>query len=195
MKLTYFALGVIFAVNSLLCYKASAQTEDDFKFTVERAFLTKSLWLQPYRYTNDSLKPLSVKISIEKISDRKEPLDFNRIYLLDDSRKLRIRPNAIYFHRAERKIYLKSKPVNQNYNDFLETTVEGYENFEAKTYKTNFFGVKKKNLKASVQQLKKLNLKSKKVTYFVDFPVKQGFTYAKVYYDDKPIGFAAITSK
>lgn len=195
MNLRTFIVALIFAFTSSWFNQSFSQTDVDFNFKIERSFINKSLWLQPYRYADENLKPLSVKIIIRKASDKNEPLDLNQIYLLDESKNLRIRPNAVYYFRANRKIYFKSKPVNNNYNTFRETTLEGYKNFEAKTYKTNFFGIKKKKLKPSVQLLKKINMRSKKVTYHIDFPVYEGFTYGKLFYKDKPIGFAAVTTK
>jgi hypothetical protein len=37
-----------------------------------------------------------------------------------------------------------------------------------------------------------MTIKSRKISYYIDFPVYETFTYGKVYYKDKPIGFAAV---
>ena len=74
----------------------------------------------------------------------------------------------------------------------MKSNIDGFENFEAESYKTNFLGLKKKNTKASVKSLKKVTIKAKKTSYFLDFPAYDGFTYGKIYYKNKPIGFAAV---
>ena len=166
--------------------------KDPLSFIIGKSLINKSLWLQPYRFEDKTLKTLSVKIIIKRISNKKESLEFNLFSLLDETTKLRIRPSGVYYLKADKKKYLKSKSVNQNYNNFRETTVEGFQNFEAKTYKINFLGLKKRNTNASVKSLKKLNLKARKITYYLDFPVQEGFTYGKIYYNNKPIGFSAV---
>ena len=138
------------------------------------------------------IKTLSVKININRTTDIIEPLDFDSFTLLDDSKNLRIRPSGVYYLKSDKKKYLKSKSVNNNYNSFNETIIEGYENFEAQSYNTNFLGLKKKNSKASIKSLKKVTIKTKKTSYFIDFPVLEGFIYGKIYYKNKPIGFAAV---
>jgi len=166
--------------------------KEPFSFIIGKSLINKSLWLQPYRFEDKSLKTLSVKIIIKRMNNQKESLDFDLFSLLDETIKQKIRPSGVYYLKADKKKYLKSKSVNQNYNNFRETTVEGFQNLEAKTYKINFLGLKKKNSKASVKSLKKINLKAKKVTYYLDFPVQKGFTYGKIYYNNKPIGFSAV---
>ena len=170
----------------------SASQGENYSFIVGQSVLNKSLWLQPYRFQDKSIKTLSVKINIHRTTDVNEPLDFDLFTLMDDSTKLRIRPSGVYYLKAEKKKYLKSKPVNKNYNSFKESNVDGFENFEAETYKTNFLGLKKKSYKASVKSLKTIIIKAKKTSYFVDFPVYEGFTYGKIYYKNRPVGFAVV---
>lgn len=166
--------------------------KEPFNFIVEKSILNKSLWLQPYRFEDKNLKTLSVKIITKRISSKKESLDFDLFSLINETTKQRIRPSGVYYFKADKKKYLKSKPVNQNYNDFNETIIEGFQNFEARTYKINFLGIKKRNTKASVKSLKKIIVKGNYVTYYLDFPVQKEFTYGKIYYNNKPIGFAAV---
>ena len=170
----------------------STKQIENFSFVIGQAVINKSLWLQPYRFQDKNIKTLSVKININRTTDVIEPLDFDLFTLTDDTKKLRIRPSGVYYLKSDKKKYLKSKAVNTNYNNFKETQIDGFENFEAETYKTNFLGLKKKKNKASVKSLKKVTIKSKKTSYFLDFPVYEGFTYGKIYYKNKPIGFAAV---
>lgn len=165
---------------------------DDFNFSVEKSNINKKLWSQPYRFENKTLESLSVEVVISPIDSKNRELDFNLFTMHDESNMLRIRPNAVFYFKGDKKIYLKSKAVNENYNDFIETTVEGFVNFDAETFKPNFFGRKKKDLKSSVKSLKKITLKGKAVTYYIDFPIKENFSYGKILYNNKPIGFAAI---
>ena len=165
---------------------------DNFNFIIGKSIINKSLWSQPYRYENKELKTLSVKMVIERRGYQKKVVDFNLLSLLIDSAKVRIKPTGIFYYKADKKIYLKSKPLNQNYNVFEEFNIDGYQNLEEKTYKINFLGLKKKNKKPSVQSLKKITIKKHKISYYVDFPVHEQFSYGKIYYKNKPVGFAAV---
>lgn len=166
--------------------------KEPFKLSVEQSIISQNAWQQPYRFEDKNLKTLVVKIVIKHNTAKTESLDFNQFSLIDELNNLRIRPSGVFYPKRDKKKYLKSKPVNQNYNYFKETTIDGFQNFEAKTYKINFLGLRKKNLLATVKQLKKINIKARKTTYYLDFPVKEGFNYGKIYYKDKPIGFAAV---
>lgn len=166
--------------------------KESFSFKVGKSTINKKLWQQTYRFKDKSLKTLSVKIIIKRNTTKKERLDFNLFALIDESKKLRIRPSGVYYPKRDKKKYLKAKPVNENYNDFKETKFKNYQNFEALSYKTNFLGYKKKNILASVKSLKRITIKGKVASYFLDFPVMEGFSYGKIYYKDKPIGFAAV---
>jgi len=183
--------------NSLKQLELSAEVKgtiqkEPFKFIIEQSVISKTIWQQPYRFEDKNLKTLIVKIVIERNTAKIESLDFNSFSLVDVSKKLRIRSAGVYYPKRDKKKYLKSKPVNENYNDFKDLTINGFQNFEAETYKTNFLGLRKKNISPSVKLLKKLTIKARKVTYYLDFPVQEGFTYGKIYYKDKPVGFAAV---
>ena len=203
MKKTSLILTFLIFITASLITTTSAQTESDhltdstkqienFSFIIGQAVINKSNWLQPYRFQDKNIKTLSVKININRTTDVIEPLDFDLFTLMDETKKLRIRPSGVYYLKSDKKKYLKSKAVNANYNAFNETNIDGFENFEAASYKTNFLGLKKKNTKSSVKSLKKVTIKGKKTSYFVDFPAYEGFTYGKIYYKNKPIGFAAV---
>ena len=203
MKKSPLILTFLIFITTSLFTAISAQTESDhltdstkqienFSFVIGQAILNKSDWLQPYRFQDKNIKTLSVKININRTTDVIEPLDFDLFTLMDETKKLRIRPSGVYYLKSDKKKYLKSKAVNTNYNAFNETNIDGFENFEATSYKTNFLGLKKKNTKASVKSLRKVTIKAKKTSYFVDFPAYEGFTYGKIYYKNKPIGFAAV---
>jgi hypothetical protein len=203
MKKAPLILTFLIFITASLITTISAQTEsvhltdsteqiENFSFVIGQAVLNKSDWLQPYRFQDKNIKTLSVKININRTTDVIEPLDFDLFTLMDETKKLRIRPSGVYYLKSDKKKYLKSKPVNTNYNAFIESNIDGFENFEAASYKINFLGLKKKNTKASVKSLKKVTIKSKKTSYFVDFPAYDGFTYGKIYYKNKPIGFAAV---
>ena len=203
MKKAPLILTFLIFITASLITTISAQTEsvhltdsteqiENFSFVIGQAVLNKSDWLQPYRFQDKNIKTLSVKININRTTDVIEPLNFDLFTLMDETKKLRIRPSGVYYLKSDKKKYLKSKPVNTNYNAFIESNIDGFENFEAASYKTNFLGLKKKNTKASVKSLKKVMIKPKKTSYFVDFPAYDGFTYGKIYYKNKPIGFAAV---
>lgn len=180
------------SINCIQAQSDSIKQQEILKFTVGKTILNKSLWAKPYRYENKDLKALTVQITINPTSKKNVPLDFNDFILIDEAHKLRIRPNDVAYYRADKKIYLKSKAVNQNYNKFKETLVDGFNNVEVETYKTNFLGRKKRKAKSSVKQLKVITIKGKKATYYFDFPVATDFNYGKIYYNNKPIGFAAV---
>lgn len=203
MKNFPLIITFLFFIGSVFFVEVSAQKENmvepdststtnNYSFKVGQSIINKSMWLQPYRFEDKSVKTLSVKIFIYKNTDLNEPLDFDLFTLMDESKKLRIRPCGVYYLKTDKRKYLRSKPVNNNYNAFRETQIQGFTNFEVESYKTNFLGLKKKKAKASVKSLKKVNVKAKKTSYFIDFPIYEGFTYGKIYYKNKPIGFAAI---
>ena len=190
-KLTYIVFLILF-VGVAPTNEIQSQTDDNLKITVGKAVLNKSLWAQPYRYENKELKSLTIQITINPKSAKNTPLDFDDFILFDDDNKLRIRPNEVAYYKADKKIYFKSKAVNQNYNKFKETPVEGFTNLEAQTFKPNIFGRKKKNAKSSVKVLKDITIKGKQATYYIDFPVHANFSHGKLHYKGKPIGFAAV---
>ena len=203
MKNNHLSILFLILISTLVITSSYAQIEDTvetdsiekvapFTFNIGQTVLNKSLWQQPYRYQYKALKTLSVKITIIKNTGKNEALDFNDFTLLDESKKLRIRSTGVYYPKRDKKKYLKSKPVNENYDDFEDTTLDGYLNFQAETYKTNFLGIKKRNILPTVKLLKKITPKAKKTVYYLDFPVRDGFTYGKVLYKNKPVGFAAI---
>lgn len=194
-KLT-FALIVLLVflvpIETLSAQKDSIPKED-YKVSIGKSILNKKLWSQPYRYEQKVLRTLSVQVNINRLHRKAEELDFNLFALTDEEKKWRIRPVAIYYYRADRKIYLKSKADNRNYEDFEKYQLKGYEDFEAKTYKTNMLGIKKKRKESpSVQSLNKMKIKGSKITYYLDFPVRPEFDYGKVYFKDKPIGFTGV---
>ena len=184
--LTLFICSTAFAQNDSL-------PKQDFEFSVGKSILNKKLWSQPYRYEIKATSTLSVEISINRLHRKADALDFNLFALTDETKKWRIRPVAIYYYKADRKVYLKSKPDNRNYNVFEKYKLEGYRDFEAKIYKTNFLGLKKKRKVAStVPSLPKKKIKNSKITYYLDFPVRSSFDYGKVYFKDKTIGFTGV---
>lgn len=189
MKNIPYIILFIFLSSLSTISPIQAQT-DSLNITVGKTVLNKSLWSMQYRYENKELKALTVQITLNPTKN--VPVDFNEFVLYDEDKKLRIKANEVAYYRADRKIYYKSKATNQNYNKFKETLFEGYTNVETKTYKTNFLGRKKRKTKSSVKHLKNLTLKGKKATYYLDFPVNTDFTYGKIYYNGKPVGFAAV---
>jgi len=193
MKKLPYILFLVLLVGILPTHEVHSQTDDALKINVGKAVLNKSQWGQPNRFENKELKSLTVQITINPISKKNTPLDFDDFTMFDDDNKLRIRPNEVAYYRADKKIYYKSKAVNQNYNKFRETPVEGYTNLEAKTYKPNLFGRMKKNAKPAVKALKNITIKGKQLTFYLDFPVHANFSYGKIHYNGKPIGFAAVS--
>ncbi len=196
---------LLLLLNTFVVTNSNAQLEDthsietdstklkkNFAFTVGSTILNKSMWQIPYRYKFKGLNTISVKITIKRISTKKEELDFNLFTLLDETKKLRIRPTGVYYPKKDKRKYLKSKPINENYDDFNDTIIEGYDNFQAETYKINFLGMKKKNTVPTVKSLKKIYLKARTATYYLDFPVRIGYTYGKIFYKGKPVGFAVV---
>lgn len=184
----------ILVISVLLLFLSSSFSSnkaDEFKFKVEWAKMNQSLWSRPYRYENKDLKSLTIKIGIERLANQKV-VNLNHISLVDETRNLRIRANAAYYLKSrDRKIYQKAKVLNTNYNAFEDFKLKGYTNYQAKTFKPNILGKKKKNKIASVKSLRNITVKSK-TSYYLDFPVNEDFTYGKVYYKNKPIGFAAL---
>lgn len=196
LKKPTFTLLLIFVftlpLTSLSAQKDSIAKED-YKISIGKSIHNKKLWSQPYRYEDKVLQTLSVQVNIERLHYKADELDFNLFALTDEKKKWRIRPVAIYYYRADKKIYLKSKADNRNYEDFEKYPLDDYTNFEAKTYKTNTLGIKKKKKEApSVQSLDKMKLSSSKITYYLDFPVRPVFDYGKVYFKDSLIGFTGI---
>ena len=189
MKNIPYIILFIFLSSFLTSNTLHAQT-DSLNISIGKTILNKSLWSMPYRYENKELKALTVQITINPTKN--VPVDFNKFVLYNEGKKLRIKANEVAYYRADRKIYYKSKATNQNYNKFKEILFEGYTNFETKTYKTNFLGRKKRKTKSTVKHLKSFTLKGKKATYYLDFPVNADFTYGKIYYNEKPVGFAAV---
>lgn len=192
-----FTLLFLIFISTSILNTSTAQTNDSiqaksFNFVIEQSVLNKSLWTQPYRFEDKSFKLLTVKIVIKHTSAKIESVNFDLFSLINESKKLRIRPTGVYYQKVNKKKYLKSKPVNENYNVFKEITLDGFENVEAKSYPINFWGMKKKNTKASVKSLKKRAIKGEKATYYLEFPVQEGFTYGKIYYNNKPVGFTAV---
>ncbi len=189
MKNIPYIILFIFLSSLSTISPIQAQT-DSLNITVGKTVLNKSLWSMQYQYENKELKALTVQITLNPTKN--VPVDFNEFVLYDEDKKLRIKANEVAYYRADRKIYYKSKATNQNYNKFKEILFEGYTNVETKTYKTNFLGRKKRKTKSSVKHLKNLTIKGKKATYYLDFPVNANFTYGKIYYNGKPVGFAAV---
>ena len=188
-KLVLFSVLLLFINSSF-----SPELREEFTFKVEWSKLNKSLWLQPYRYENKELSSLTVRIIIES-EEANTAFDFNYFSLVDDAQKTRTRPSAVHYYKGrDKKIYLKSKAVNTNYNVFEMHSMEGYDNRQIKTFKPNILGKKKKGLVASVKSIKQVTLKSKG-TYYIDFPVPSDFQFGKIYYKDTPVGFAALKSE
>ena len=190
MKNASYILLLVFLSSFSTLNTLEAQADDSLHITVGKTVLNKSLWQAKYRYENKELKALTVQITLNPTKN--VPVDFNEFALYDESKKVRIRANEAAYYRGEKKMYYKSKAVNQNYNKFKETIVDGYTNFETKTYNTNFLGRKKRGTKSAIKSLKNFTLKGKKATYYLDFPVHADFTYGKIYYNGKPVGFAAV---
>lgn len=165
---------------------------DSLKITIGRTILNHTNWKQNYRLTDKSLKTISIYISVFKGSKANDEVDFNLFSLVDETKNLRIRPVAMFNFRREKRKYASISPLNENYNDFPKFSMKGFKDFEIPTYKVNFLGVKKKNTNPTLKTLKRVTIGNKKITYFVDFPVPEGFTYAKLYYKNRPVGFAAI---
>lgn len=196
LKKSIFTFTVLFVFIAPLA-KVNAQTDsiakEDYKVSVGKSIHNKKLWSQPYRYDDKVLQTLSVQINIEKLDRKADEFDFNLLALTDEQKKWRIRPVAIYYYKADRKIYLKTKADNRNYEDFENYQLEGYTDFEAKTYKTNTLGLKKRRKEIpSIQSLNKMKISGSKITYYLDFPVRPVFEYGKVYFMDKVIGFTGV---
>ncbi|WP_157972987.1 hypothetical protein [Aureibaculum luteum] len=196
LKKSIFTLLLLVAFTlpmSTLFAQQDSIPKENYNVSIGKSILNKKLWSQPYRYEEKVLQTLSIQVNIERLDRKAEEFDFNLFSMTDEEKKWRIRPVAIYYYRADRKIYLKSKADNRNYEDFEKYPIEGYENFEAKTYKTNTLGIKKKRKESpSIQSLDKMKLSSSKITYYLDFPVRPEFDYGKIFFKDAPIGFAGI---
>jgi len=185
---------ILLVAMSLLSTNTIDAQVDSLKISVGKTILNKSLWAKPYKYESKDYKALTVQITITSKSKKNTPVNFNDFALLDEGPKLRIRPNAVAYYRADKKIYHKSKVANKNYDTFKDTSEEGYRNFQASTYPTNFFGRRKRKIKASVKSLKKVTIKKrKKATYYIDFPVGASFSYGKILYKGTQVGFAAVS--
>ena len=192
-KFTFILLLVFIVPFSTISAQNDSIQKDDYKVSIGKSIHNKKLWSQPYRYEDKVLQTLSVQINIEKLDRKADEFDFNFFALTDEVKKWRIRPVAIYYYKTDRKIYLKSKADNRNYEDFENYPLDGYANFEAKTYKTNTLGIKKKRKETpSVQSLNKMKISGSKITYYLDFPVRPVFDYGKVYYKDKIVGYTGI---
>ena len=193
---TFTVLLIFMAPITVVKAQTDSIAKEDYKVSIGKSIHNKKLWSQPYRYEQKVLTTLSVQINIEKLERKADDFDFNLFALTDEEKKWRIRPVAIYYYIADRKIYLKSKADNRNYEDFEKYSQEGYTDFEAKTYKTNTLGIKKKRKEApSVQSLNKMKVSGSKITYYLDFPVRPVFEYGKVFYKDTPIGFTGIRQR
>ena len=108
MKKTPLILTFLIFITTSVITTISAQTESDhltdstkqienFSFVIGQAVLNKSYWLQPYRFQDKNIKTLSVKININRTTDVIEPLDFDLFTLMDETKKLRIRPSGVYY--------------------------------------------------------------------------------------------------
>ncbi|MET2984109.1 hypothetical protein [Aureibaculum conchae] len=194
-KLTFAVVVLLIFMVPIATLSAQKDSipKEDYKVSIGKSIHNKKLWSQPYRYEEKVLQTLSVQVNIKKLHRKADELDFNLFALTDEEKKWRIRPVAVYYYRVNRKIYLKSKADNRNYEDFEKYQLEGYEDFEAKTYKTNTLGIKKKKKESpSIQSLNKMKISGSKITYYLDFPVRPEFDYGKVYFKDKSIGFTGV---
>lgn len=190
---TLLLLLIFIAPIATLFAQQDSIPKENYKVSIGKSTLNKKLWKQPYRYEDKVLQTLSVQVNIKRLHHKAEEFDFNLFALTDEEKKWRIRPVAIYYYRVDRKIYLKSKADNRNYEDFEKYQLEDYTDFEAKTYRTNTLGLKKRKKESpSVQSLDKMKLSSSKITYYLDFPVRPEFDYGKVYFKDKSIGFTGV---
>lgn len=164
---------------------------DGLIFNVGHAKLNKSQWATPYKFVEKDLKSVSVKLTIN--SNAPKVLNTNLLSLVNNDSKTRIRPSGVYYERANnnKRKYLKAKATNKNYTHFEDNSLKGYTNFQAATFKPNFFGKRKKDELPSVKSLKKLTIKSE-VTYFIDFPVKKDFKEGDIYYKKEKIGSIKI---
>ncbi|MEZ4840410.1 MAG: hypothetical protein R2821_02555 [Flavobacteriaceae bacterium] len=90
--LIIFLIGFIVSTTSFSqnYTEKDTLTVDDFHFTVERTFVNKSMWNIPYRYQEEGLECLTVKLTIETLNPKVKSIDPNVICLIDDNNKLRM---------------------------------------------------------------------------------------------------------
>jgi len=194
----YFTFLLLVVASMQVSNNLFAQTEepiiiDSLKFTIGTTILNQSLWSQPYRYENKNLKTLSIKITVERLSKESTEINYNLFSLLVASKEMRVRPTGLFYYKStDKKKYLRTSPLNHNYDVFQEFKFEDFENFEAKTYDPNFLGRPKKGQIPTVKQLKTLKLKKRKLTYHIDFPSYSKFTQGKLYYKGKTIGIVRV---
>ncbi len=186
--------NTIFAQSdSLQIKEVETVKKDSLRFTMGKVVLNPSLWTQPYRYETKGLKTLSIRITVERSSPKIQEVDYNLFSLLVASKGTRIRSTGVFYYKsANKKKYLRTQGLNLNYNEFQNYTFDGFENFEEKTFKPNFLGKQKKNQSPSIKQLKKLTLKKRSLTYYIDFPVDSKFTQGTLYYKGKSIGIVRV---
>ncbi|MCK0131426.1 hypothetical protein MWU59_07905 [Flavobacteriaceae bacterium F08102] len=179
-----------------ITYTGYSQTHvikpDSLKITVGKSILNTTTFSQPYRLLRKDYHTISVHITVESGSSSMDEVDFNLFSLVDDDKKLRIRAVGMFNFKKEKRQYEKLSPINENYNDFPKFALKGYTDVEIPTYKVNMLGVKKKNTTASLKSLERMEVKSKKLSYFLDFPITKTFTYGKIYYKDRIVGFTAV---
>lgn len=189
-KLPYILLAIIAFVNISLT-KAQEATTDGFTFNIEFAKKNKSVWVIPYRFADKELESISVKLIIN--NSQVKVFNPNLISLANNNDKTRIRACGLYYERAnnDKRKYLKAKPTNKNYTYFENNSLEGFTNFQAETFKPNFFGKIKKNEVPSIKSLKKVTIK-KQTTYFIDFPINKDFKEGDLYYKKVKIGSVKI---
>lgn len=194
MKKSPYILAIFILISVAFTYaqeKKSESTTDNFTFKVGYAKLNKSQWAIPYRFVDKKLKSVSVKLTIT--SNTHQTLNTNLLSLINTNNKTRIRASGVYYERAnsDKRKYFKVKATNKNYTPFEDNSLKGYTNFQAKTFKPNFFGKRKKDELPSVKSLKKIKIKSE-VTYFIDFPVKKDFKKGNIYYKTTKIGEVSL---
>lgn len=182
-KFPYILLAIIAFVNVGIINAQDTKEEsktDGFTFKAESARINASLWAIPYRFEDKELKTTSIKVTFN--TNGTKVINTNLLSLVDSTNKIRMRPSGIYYLRAnDKRKYLKAKASNKNYTFFEDNSLKGYTNLQAKSFKPNFFGKKKKDEIASIKSIKKVTVKET-ATYFIDFPVKESFKEADLYY-------------
>lgn len=182
-KFPYILLAIIAFVNVGIINAQDTKEEsktDGFTFKAESARINASLWAIPYRFEDKELKTASIKVTFN--TNGTKVINTNLLSLVDSTNKIRMRPSGIYYLRAnDKRKYLKAKASNKNYTFFEDNSLKGYMNLQAKSFKPNFFGKKKKDEIASIKSIKKVTVKET-ATYFIDFPVKESFKEADLYY-------------
>lgn len=183
-KFPYILLAIFMLSNVVFVNAQEEEKKDDatdgFTFKAESARINASLWAIPYRFEDKELKTASIKVTFN--TNGTKVINTNLLSLVDSTNKLRMRPTGIYYLRAnDKRKYLKAKANNTNYTPFEDNSLEGYTNLQAKSFKPNFFGKKKKDEVSSVKSIKKVTVKET-ATYFIDFPVKENFKEADLYY-------------